>query len=417
MSAPGIIIRESGASSLSVMASPTAVPVFVGHFASAEASASVDEKCIRVDSWLDFSQRFVGSVASVTFTTTSPQHEATLAQETEAPSEATSVSVFEGETARFDFTFSEPVADAKKLWLKLDKADSGYGRQPAKLVCHPKGETFWLDFKTDTPKEIILSVELPLGSTTATLYLDTLFDKDAARGTFSLHASVADTEPETYTDTVSASIKAVVGNVKPDTRLHHSYFAVQHYFQNGGGPCYVLLLTTKDDSELATLPSIIQEQAPDATLLLCAETDTTPAGIELKAKVYTELDSLLRTQPSCFLIADSADGTVKPSTTPEQTATYYPSLQTRFSSRPADEAITLSGYTDVAGNNVATLAALKLINPGAHGYVVEQIQSALGDEFVTLPPPPPSPACIALRTVSAACGRHRPIWRCAGYPG
>lgn len=64
---PGVYIEELNALSLGIQSSPTAVPVFVGHFDDAYSPTnSPPVQCVRIDSWLSFTQLFK-SDASHTF--------------------------------------------------------------------------------------------------------------------------------------------------------------------------------------------------------------------------------------------------------------------------------------------------------------------------------------------------------------
>jgi len=64
---PGVYVEELNALSLGIQSSPTAVPVFVGHFDDAKnPDTSPAVQCVRIDSWLSFTQLFK-SDASHTF--------------------------------------------------------------------------------------------------------------------------------------------------------------------------------------------------------------------------------------------------------------------------------------------------------------------------------------------------------------
>jgi len=63
--APGVVIREQVSAALTLTSSATAVPVFVGRFKAGNALEA--GKCIKVHDWLEFSKRFIGATAEVTF--------------------------------------------------------------------------------------------------------------------------------------------------------------------------------------------------------------------------------------------------------------------------------------------------------------------------------------------------------------
>lgn len=55
---PGVYLEEPNGLSLSIQSGETAVPVFVGHFEFVPAPSDQAMRCIRVDSWLNFTQQF-----------------------------------------------------------------------------------------------------------------------------------------------------------------------------------------------------------------------------------------------------------------------------------------------------------------------------------------------------------------------
>lgn len=289
----------------------------------------------------------------------------------------------------------------------MEKADSSYGVKPARLICYPNKVAFLLDFKSATPVDITRSIVLPAGTTNVTLFLDTVFERDVKPKDFNLKAAVKTTVPDEYV-TGKARIHPIEGAAKVAADYNPSYFAMRHYFINGGGPCYLLPLLNGSKTELAGLPNIIEGDAAEATLLVCAETAEslhTLVDKPDKATVYGALEPLLNKQKGYFLVADSDDGVAIPATTKKQTATYFPALQTVFKSRPSDSQINLSGYQDALGNSVATLADLKPVNPGAYAYLIQLLDDALGGAFVTLP------ASAAVAGVYARNDRERGVWK------
>ncbi|WP_387465105.1 phage tail sheath family protein [Photorhabdus sp. RM323S] len=171
-----------------------------------------------------------------------------------------------------------------------------------------------------------------------------------------------------------------------------SAFAIQHYFNNGGGVCYLLQLV---ETELETLPDLIEKQQ-EITLLVCPEKD-----IELKQKVYNEVNSLLQAKVGYFLIADSDDGTKKPSTQPDKTAVYYPNLETSFTyNQPADADIKLDDY-----NGAKTLAELKTASPKEYAAAKKTVDDELRATKITLPP------SAAVAGAYAATDASRGVWK------
>ncbi|MBS9440734.1 phage tail sheath family protein [Photorhabdus heterorhabditis] len=190
-----------------------------------------------------------------------------------------------------------------------------------------------------------------------------------------------------------------------------SAFAVQHYFNNGGGVCYLLPLVAIEagavTTELATLPNLIEKQQ-EITLLLCAETDKTLVNCKKQA-VYNAINSLLQKKVGYFLIADGKSETDKPDTQPDKTAVYYPDLKTSFTySQPTDEDIVLSGYK--GNKEVNTLAALKATASDEYTKAKEEIdkkwQAAnVPTTPITLPP------SAAVAGAYAATDASRGVWK------
>ncbi|CDH03375.1 phage tail sheath family protein [Xenorhabdus bovienii] len=150
--------------------------------------------------------------------------------------------------------------------------------------------------------------------------------------------------------------------------------ALQLYFQNGGGACYIYPLNdVKDESILASIPDVI-EQKGDITLLVCPETD-----LDYKTKVYSVLLPLLDDKKvGYFLIADSNDGeSVSGVGNNAKAAAYYPQLQTdlKFSLLPEDKDIRISGYEDDSSKDEPkNLADLRKTNVSIAKRIDETLQ-------------------------------------------
>ncbi|KER04702.1 phage tail sheath subtilisin-like domain-containing protein [Photorhabdus temperata] len=219
---------------------------------------------------------------------------------------------------------------------------------------------------------------------------------------------------------VDEEVKKTYTYVADVKTISFSAFAVQHYFSNGGGVCYLLPLVAAATTdipkvkaatavktakavkyELATLPDLIEKQQ-EITLLLCPETDETLAPSQ-KQEVYSGVNSLLKDKVGYFLIADSTDGEDKPTTQPDKTAVYYPYLETSFTyNQPAEADIVLSGYEDPSANNLETL---KTASP--EEYV--KAKKAVDDKFkatkIILPP------SAAVAGAYAATDASRGVWK------
>ncbi|MDA8481413.1 phage tail sheath family protein, partial [Citrobacter sp. Awk 4] len=120
---------------------------------------------------------------------------------------------------------------------------------------------------------------------------------------------------------------------------------------------------------------------------------------------YNSINSLLKSDPGYFLLADSSDGSTVPSTEPMKTAVYYPKVSVR-ASRPADTAIVVSGYKDAThpvGNEITRLDMLKTVNPAQYGLVSAEIDTLLERA-------PISPAAT-LAGIYCTSDRNRGVWK------
>ncbi|MFM0067289.1 phage tail sheath family protein [Paraburkholderia aspalathi] len=194
-------------------------------------------------------------------------------------------------------------------------------------------------------------------------------------------------------------------------------YSVRLYFENGGGPCYVLPVTTgrtlpglagaQAPEELAALPGVIA-QYPDITLLCwCEHVDA-----DTETKVQTALSSLLKPgaqgNRGYFLLADAAPGdasggfkVVVPAglDVPEQTAVYFPSVRTPYQYRPGDAQITVKALSPEVwgGASVSSLAAMKKLA----GDELSRAQQVL-DGLLAKPDPEPHELDEARASVAVA---------------
>ncbi|MCG1055031.1 phage tail sheath family protein [Mycetohabitans sp. B5] len=194
-------------------------------------------------------------------------------------------------------------------------------------------------------------------------------------------------------------------------------YAVHHYFDNGGGPCYVFALNAlkdylkkvdlkkvdlkKDDLEAALKKSI--QAYPDITLLCYCDW---VGGTAESEKVYEAFNTLLDKPGGYFLLADSDDGKPLVGVTAAQTAVYYPALKTRYRPMvPADNQIVIKGYSDEKVKNLDGLR--KLDNAKA---LCQSIDEELVDKIQHEKP-------VVLRASPAVAGlyaktdRTRGVWK------
>ncbi|AJI96581.1 phage tail sheath family protein [Yersinia ruckeri] len=170
-------------------------------------------------------------------------------------------------------------------------------------------------------------------------------------------------------------------------KLSPAVEALQLYFQNGGGTCYLYPINdVSDRNTLAAIPDII-EQKGDITLIVCPEID-----LDYKNAVYDAVIPLLTQKVGYFLIADSNEGgPVANVGHLSQAAVYYPALETNLRSSasvPDDENIFISGYEDEAGESrFATLAELRSENSTLAETIDHQLLE-VQQRRVIIPPSP-----------------------------
>ncbi len=183
----------------------------------------------------------------------------------------------------------------------------------------------------------------------------------------------------------------------------NSPMALRHYFENGGGPCYILPLNTLDAATLMQLSQTIAKE-PAITLLVCPETDTT-LGVGGRQQVYTALAPLLRGEKrrNYFLIADSQDGDKDvPETEAMYTAVYFPELIPRFTRmRPDDANVTVTGHSNA---DVTNLATLKSVDAVLYGMINNELRTQFSTPM-TLPP------SAAVAGIYCTTDSERGVWK------
>ncbi|MCA6222853.1 phage tail sheath subtilisin-like domain-containing protein [Photorhabdus antumapuensis] len=149
--------------------------------------------------------------------------------------------------------------------------------------------------------------------------------------------------------------------------------ALRLYFQNGGGPCYILPITDTQDTTLALIPELIR-QALEITLIVCPEQDS-----DYQSKIYHSLTPSLLNE-GYFLIADNQDkASAISANVPSQTATYYPAIKVSQLIQTEDSQIAVSGYEDAKTkpDEVKNLTQLKEKNKTVYQQVVDAINSTI----------------------------------------
>ncbi|AWK41548.1 phage tail sheath family protein [Photorhabdus laumondii subsp. laumondii] len=172
--------------------------------------------------------------------------------------------------------------------------------------------------------------------------------------------------------------------------------ALKLYFQNGGGPCYILPISNSEDTNtLALIPELI-EQALEITLIVCPEQD--PA---YQSAIYGNLTPLLKA--GYFLIADNPNKETALSVSLQsQTATYYPAVKVSQLIQVEENTVTVSGYQDA---KVTHLAELKQQNSGLYKQVIEAIKQKIADNKKLIP------ASAIMAGVYCATDARRGVWK------
>ena len=227
-----------------------------------------------------------------------------------------------------------------------------------------------------------------------------------------------------------------ISEAKVDYTPHLGSLSVQHYFSNGGGPCY-LCSYESGENNFTGLSSIIKKY-PEITLFCFCENDPV-----VQVPAETELATLLQADKylGYFYIADAYKPTgqdiVVPLTDVTQTAVYYPALETTYTqSLPTDDII----FIDTTGNGQGvpngrySLEELATSGNGALNTVYEQLvdtsQSIIKDtddvncagvhaamqSSIDLVYPPDNPAVKlkaspAMAGVYATMDRDRGVWK------
>ncbi len=195
--------------------------------------------------------------------------------------------------------------------------------------------------------------------------------------------------------------------------FHTTYLgslSVKHYFENGGGPCYLLPIHSLGDvTERQAMSAKIARHPEISILCLCELTYIHDMAM------YAALDPLLSSPRGYFLIADSLDGQARPPTTETQTAVYTPLLETFYPSRPADQDIFVDfRYYDITSEDRdsgprKTLAEVKAEDEGMYAQCRNQVEVFFLDKR--------PPKYITMRASPAVAGaycrtdRERGVWK------
>ncbi|EYU13871.1 phage tail sheath family protein [Photorhabdus aegyptia] len=174
--------------------------------------------------------------------------------------------------------------------------------------------------------------------------------------------------------------------------------ALKLYFQNGGGPCYILPIAKSEDTKtLALIPELIK-QALEITLIVCPEQDS-----DYQSRIYNSLTSSLLDE-GYFLIADNQDKTSAiNANVPSQTATYYPAVKVSQLMQTEESFVVVSGYEDAntKSDKIKNLAQLKEKNPDVYQQAIDAIQNI--SKMI--------PASAVMAGIYCATDANRGVWK------
>lgn len=176
--------------------------------------------------------------------------------------------------------------------------------------------------------------------------------------------------------------------------------ALQLYFQNGGGPCYLYPLEKADDAkQLAALPELIDEVG-EITLLASPESNET-----YRNTVYGALASSLSQFKGYFLLADSSGGQAPSGVSGSaHVAVYYPDIVVPYVREIDDADVTIEGYVDGNEKAITTLAELRASN----AVLAKSIDEYLDKKAATPLLIPPS---SLMAGVYCKTDRERGVWK------
>ncbi|WP_211445236.1 phage tail sheath family protein [Collimonas humicola] len=187
-----------------------------------------------------------------------------------------------------------------------------------------------------------------------------------------------------------------------------SSLSLRHYFENGGGRCYILSLhDRRDPNERAAMAAKIARCQDISLICLCEVTEP-----ETDLALYDALSSLLNRNLGYFLLADvdagpdaDPEAIARPATPAQHTALYYPGLETSYSLRPADTSIFMGPDTDQERLTLADLDATTTPTYAAVSEAVDHYFSQAGKTAVYLRATP------AVAGAYCKTDRERGVWK------
>ncbi|MBH3029527.1 phage tail sheath family protein [Serratia marcescens] len=247
----------------------------------------------------------------------------------------------------------------------------------------------WLDYTTLFDARVSSSVKVKVTSTLVPSSPQTKTDEAKTASSASM---------EKQPDGVAYKVKHYTHELESvEVSDRAASLALQLYFQNGGGPCYLYPLENASDKALLdTLPALIDEVG-EITLLACPDPE-----VAYRDAVYSALAVSLSQHKGYFLLADSSDGRVPVAVSASaQMAVYYPNVVVPHSREIDDAQVAIDTFLDNHGHPLKTLAALRV----EYQDFANKIDQAL------LRVPLPLPPSALMAGVYGKTDRERGVWK------
>lgn len=202
----------------------------------------------------------------------------------------------------------------------------------------------------------------------------------------------------------------------PAEPVYLLYYAVSHYFKNGGGPCYIVSAgtygTAPNKQDLSTALGLL-EQEDEPTLIVLTDA-VTLATVDYYDLCQASLAQCAKLGDRFAILDVKKDGEAgKPDADVFRNANitnalsygaaYYPYLETTITYDYDETGVSIQPATGSA----VTLASIKTTNTALYN----QVKTALADQRVTLPP------SAAIAGIYASVDRDRGVWKAPANVG
>ena len=226
------------------------------------------------------------------------------------------------------------------------------------------------------------------------------------------------------TDNGSSNYNVSITPVTPSVRsLYNLYYSVKHFYDNGGGTCYVVAMETYQTpsavSDTLLLEGLdIVYEIDEVTLLVIPEATKVSAGSYLT--IVNKMITQAATLKDRFALVDPFQVTPKNTADPNgnidadalairnatlsvtenrYAAAYYPNLTTTYEYKHDFDALVVDTYTLAPGvlapSVTGHVAGMTMATAGAGSVLYGKVREELKKQYVVLPP---SPAIAGLYT-------------------